>query len=82
MADYRENVARARFGPIPAELLQLRMALRGNQDDTNSFIMAREGMIPPEEFFNPENIQRILTAAGCSLVVPAQQVSTGETYRT
>lgn len=64
MADYCENIARARFSPIPAELLQLRMALRGNQEDTNRFIMAREGMIPPEEFFNPENQQRILFNAG------------------
>ena len=76
LTDYRENIARARFDPIPTELLQLRMALRGNQEETNRFIMAREGMIPPEEFFNPENIQRILATAGCSLVVPAQQVST------
>jgi hypothetical protein len=65
MADYRENIARARFGAFPAELLQLRKALRGNQEDTNRFIMAREGMIPPEQFFNPENIQRILTTAEC-----------------
>jgi len=35
------------------------MALRGNHQDTRRFIMAREGMIPPEEFFNPENLQRI-----------------------
>jgi 2-polyprenyl-6-methoxyphenol hydroxylase-like FAD-dependent oxidoreductase len=60
MAEYRENIARARFGPMSGQLLQLRMALRGNQDDTNRFIMAREGMIPPEEFFNPANLQRLL----------------------
>ena len=59
MAEYRENIAQARFAPMPAELIQLRMALRGNHGDTNRFIMAREGMIPPEEFFNPENLQRI-----------------------
>jgi len=57
------------------------MALRGNQEDTNRFIMAREGMIAPEEFFNPENIQRVLSTAGYNPVVPAQQVSTGDTYR-
>jgi hypothetical protein len=42
----------------------------GNHPDTNRFAMAREGMIPPEEFFNPENLQRIImqaqTAAGTS----------------
>jgi len=59
MADYRENIAQARFGPAPVELLELRAALRGNQNDTNQFIMAREGLVPPEEFFNDENLQRI-----------------------
>ena len=59
MADYRENIAQARFEPAPIELLELRAALRGNQEDTNQFIMAREGLVPPEEFFNDENLQRI-----------------------
>jgi len=59
MTEYRENITQARFIPVPAELLQLRLALRGNQEDTTRFIMAREGMIPPEEFFNPENLRRI-----------------------
>jgi flavin-dependent dehydrogenase len=59
MADYRENIAQARFDPAPVELLELRAALRGNQKDTNQFIMAREGLVPPEEFFNDENLQRI-----------------------
>jgi len=60
MADYQENIAGARFSPIPVDLLRLRAALRGNEEDTRRFIMAREGMIPPEEFFNPENVERIL----------------------
>jgi len=50
-----------------------------NQEDTNRFIMAREGMVPPEEFFNPENQQRILSNAG--LVLPLQQDSTGGACR-
>ena len=53
----------ARFDPMPAKLPQLRAALRGNEEDTRRFIMAREGMIPPEEFFNPENLERILVNA-------------------
>jgi 2-polyprenyl-6-methoxyphenol hydroxylase-like FAD-dependent oxidoreductase len=81
ITEYRENIEQARFKPMPADALQLRLALRGNQEDTKQFILAREGMIPPEEFFNPENIQRILAMAGISLVVPSQQVSTGETNR-
>src|SRR6516165_10222399 len=81
MTEYRDNIAAARFSPVSPELLQLRLALRGNQGDTNRFVMALEGWISPEEFFNPENIQRIVTTARCSLILPAQQVSSGETYR-
>jgi len=81
MTEYRDNIAAARFSPVSPELLELRLALRGNQGDTNRFVMALEGWISPEEFFNPENIQRIVTTAGCSLILPAQQVSSGETYR-
>lgn len=60
MADYRENIARARFEPIPDKLLELRAALRGHEEDTRRFILAGEGLIPPQEFFNPENLERIL----------------------
>ena len=81
MTEYRDNIAAARFSPVSPELLELRLALRGNQGDTNRFVMALEGWISPEEFFNPENIQRIVTTARCSLILPAQQVSSGETYR-
>jgi len=59
LADYRENIARARFEPMPAEFLRLRMALRGNPEDTKRFVLAREGLIPPEEFFDPKNLERI-----------------------
>ena len=59
MTEYRENIERARFALVRAEFLQLRAALRGNQEDTNRFIMAREGVIPHEKFFNRENLQRI-----------------------
>jgi len=59
MNEYRENIAEARFAPIPAELLQLRMALRSNREDTRQFIMAREGLVSRLAFFNPENLRRI-----------------------
>ena len=39
----------------------------GNQEDTNRFVMAREGMIPPEEFFNPENLRRIHSKSDAAL---------------
>lgn len=60
MPDYMENLALAQFKPIPAEVSQLRLALRSNQEDTNRFFLAREGMIPRETFFNPENLTRIM----------------------
>lgn len=60
LADYKENLALAQFKPIPAEVSQLRLALRGNQDETNRFFLAREGMIPPETFFNPEHLKWIM----------------------
>src|SRR5215469_1131224 len=69
MREYRENIAAARFTPVSPELLQLRLALRGNQEDTNRFVMALEGWISHEEFFNPANLQRILAKAGSGTVV-------------
>lgn len=67
MADYHENIVRAKFTPAPAELFQLRSALRGNDEDTKRFIMAREGLIPPEEFFNTENLERIRLGVDSSM---------------
>lgn len=49
--------------PLPADFLQLRAALRGNQEDTNRFFMAKQGMIPPEQFFNPQNLRRLMSRA-------------------
>ena len=63
MPDYQENLHLAQFKPLPTEVQQLRAALRGNQEATNQFFMAREGMIPRETFFNPENLQRIIGTA-------------------
>jgi flavin-dependent dehydrogenase len=80
MAEYHENIAAARFTPIPPELLQLRLALRGNQEDTNRFIMALEGWISHEEFFSPENLQRIFANAGASFVLPNQHVAAAEAH--
>jgi flavin-dependent dehydrogenase len=66
LPDFRQNLHLARFGPFPPELLQLRTALRGNQEATDRFFMANEGMIPREAFFNPANLRRVteMAAAG------------------
>jgi SAM-dependent methyltransferase len=68
IGEYRENIAAAHFTPVSPELVQLRLALRGNQEDTNRFVMALEGWISHEEFFNPDNLQRILAKAGSRTV--------------
>ena len=73
MSEYRENIAAARFTPVSPELLQLRLALRGNQADTNRFVMMLEGWISHEEFFDPDNLQRILANAGVRPLVPTGQ---------
>jgi flavin-dependent dehydrogenase len=80
MAEYRKNVAAARFAPVSPDLLQLRLALRGNQEDTNRFVMALEGWISQEEFFNPDNLQRIVAKAGGSSVVPNRDVVACEVH--
>ncbi|HEX5501447.1 MAG TPA: NAD(P)/FAD-dependent oxidoreductase [Thermomicrobiales bacterium] len=63
LPEYRQNLHLARFQPLPAEMLRLRAAVRGDQAATNRYVMATEGMIPPETFFNPENLQRLMVAA-------------------
>ena len=63
MPDSRENVQRARFEPMPPEQRQLRAALSLDQDATNRFYLAFEGMMPPEAFFNRENLGRIMARA-------------------
>jgi flavin-dependent dehydrogenase len=71
MAEYRENIAAARFTPVSPELFQIRLALRGNQEDTNRFIMMLEGWISQDEFFNPENLRWILSNAGARPLLPS-----------
>jgi flavin-dependent dehydrogenase len=61
-ADYHENLAVARFQPFPDDLYRLRAALRGNAEATRQFMLARNGRIPREAFFNPENLGRLMGA--------------------
>jgi 2-polyprenyl-6-methoxyphenol hydroxylase-like FAD-dependent oxidoreductase len=61
---YHLSAQLARFGPVPDDELALRAALQGNQEMTNKFYMARQGMIPMEEFFNPDNLRRLRAGAG------------------
>ena len=58
--DYTENVAAARFAPLPPQVLAIRAAVRDKPEDAARLWKARNGMIDPAEFFNPQNLQRLL----------------------
>jgi flavin-dependent dehydrogenase len=60
---YDLNYQMATLQPPSMDVLQLRQALRGNPADTARFLGVNAGTVPAREFFAPENIQRILTAA-------------------
>jgi flavin-dependent dehydrogenase len=58
--EYRMNLTSAQFKPLPSEVLQIRAALRGKSEETRQYAMARGGMVSAEQFFNPENVQRLI----------------------
>jgi flavin-dependent dehydrogenase len=58
--DYDANIAEARFTPPPPAALALRAALRDKPGEATRFMKARMGMIDPQEFFSPDNLQRVL----------------------
>jgi flavin-dependent dehydrogenase len=64
---YHRNAYQAQFKPVPEELLAVRAAVRGNQEETNRFFLAEEGLIPPEEFFNPDNLQQLKAQVGAGV---------------
>jgi 2-polyprenyl-6-methoxyphenol hydroxylase-like FAD-dependent oxidoreductase len=59
-AEYNENLAVAQFQPFPDEVYRLRAALRGNAEATRLFMLVRNGRLPREAFFNPENLGRLM----------------------
>jgi flavin-dependent dehydrogenase len=63
MPEYHQNLALARFEPLPEEHRRLHAALRGNQEDTNGFLLATQDMVARETFFNDENLGRIMAGA-------------------
>jgi flavin-dependent dehydrogenase len=58
--EYEQNLRWARLEGAPPEVLELRNAIRGDQEMINRFEKARIGIAPREEFFNPENMARLL----------------------
>jgi flavin-dependent dehydrogenase len=63
LPDYQLNLAMARFSPLPEQQQRLRAALRGDQEATNHFLLATQGMVDPATFFNDENLGRIVSGA-------------------
>jgi 2-polyprenyl-6-methoxyphenol hydroxylase-like FAD-dependent oxidoreductase len=58
-ADYQENITAANFAPFPPEFFALRAAVRDKPDETTRLMKARNHMIDPSDFFNPQNLQRL-----------------------
>ena len=46
LADYHENLQHARLGAPPAELLERRAAIRGDEERIRDFYYASEGLAP------------------------------------
>jgi flavin-dependent dehydrogenase len=54
----------ARMEPPPPEMEQLFAALAGNEKESSQFFGVLAGTVPVDEFFAPENLERIVTGAG------------------
>jgi hypothetical protein len=71
LADYHDNAARAQFPKVDDQALQLRRALRHNPEETRNFYFALQRRVPPQSFFNSENIGRIVGLALAGSRTPA-----------
>ena len=60
---YETTLRAAEYVQHHPRSLELRAALRGNQPDTDLFMGVLTGSVPKEEFFNSQNIRRILVQA-------------------
>ena len=74
---YQENLNRAQFKPVREDLLAIRAAVCGNQEETNRFYMAQQGMIPQEEFFNQDNLRRLMARADVARMQPGYPTPCG-----
>jgi hypothetical protein len=61
--DYQDNITAARFTPLPPEFFALRAAVRDKPEDATRLMKARNRMIDPSDFFNPQNLHRLLAVA-------------------
>ena len=56
----------ATLDPLPVEMQQLLGALQGNQTEIDRFFGMMENTVPITEFFAPDSIGRIMSAAGAA----------------
>jgi flavin-dependent dehydrogenase len=62
MAMYEFTTQLATLEPPPQEIQQLLGAIHGNQEAMNGFVGVVAGIVSPMEFFDPNNIDRLLGA--------------------
>ena len=60
---YEFTTQLATLEPPPPEMQQLLGAMHGNQDAMDMFVSITAGTVSPIEFFDPENIGRLMSAA-------------------
>ena len=60
---YEFTTQLATLDPPPPEMQQLLGAVHGNRDAMDSFVSVTAGTVSPVEFFDPEHIGRIMSAA-------------------
>jgi flavin-dependent dehydrogenase len=63
-AMFELTLQRASFAPPPPDAMKLLAALRHNQEQLDNFMGIDAGSVSPAEFYSPENVARILAAAG------------------
>ena len=63
MPFYETTVRAAKYDQHHPRSMELRAALQGNQPDTDLYMGVLAGSVPKEEFFNSQNIRRILGQA-------------------
>ena len=63
MPFYETTLRAAEYDQHHPRSMELRAALRGNQPDTDLYMGVLTGSVPKEEFFNSQNIRRILAHA-------------------
>jgi len=66
---YEFTTQMATLEPPPMEMQQLLGAVYGNQDAMDAFVSLVAGTVSPVEFFDPDNIGRIMSAAAGAVAV-------------